>query len=470
MLDKNSLSNRGHTMLGMTLAMVVALLDVHLLSASLPTLAERFGYRLDEVATLQTVYIISEIIAFIFISSLSKKYSHYLVFRVSIWLFLVSSIACAIAPNLLTLILSRAIQGFSGGALIALCLAAIYLLYKEDKQVIISSRIASATTLIPILAPIMGGFLTDELHWRFLFLQNIPYCCLVLFLTNKKQIELSYRTPNITLSTRLLTGFLLSILCIFLTLELGVSQQWPLPLLFLGAFAIGLLVLCGKYEQSVPTKVLYLSLLKEGRLSVLMCTLAAFSASHFFYIYFLIYLGAEVFDYSAKGVAILLLVTGLAQVITSFFVNHVIQKTGLILCAMLGASLLAFSTLLIPLEPSLSPNQLILPQLLRGASFMLLVVPLQNLIMETPKLDKKVYVSAQFNLVKNLGGAIAIAIASSLIALNTMPSLLTTLTVLYWFEKIILSLSIAMMIGLLIVSVLKKRSSNETGSTYRQSK
>ncbi len=414
-------SNDVKTITAMAICMFLAILDIHLLSSSLPTLSVELGYSLEETTQVQTSYLVAEIISIVLAGILTTKFGIYKVYILSIILFAIASFMCLASLNLEMLIFSRAIQGLAGGALISLCMASTYLIFTENgQQLSVSASISSLTTIAPILGPVVGGVISEFISWRILFLINIPFCVVALILMKSKLDSISVRDSKFNIPIKLTLLIAACFSMVFFVLEEGVKYFWSKEAMIILIGSLWLTVLSIKMESNSKVKVVKFELLKNTKLTSLMLMLMIFSMTHFMYLYMLILLGNDLFDMGPKDISHLLIITGLAQIISSFFVPSCCRKLGMFTTTAIGIGLLILSVLLIDIDMNTQTHDLFIPQILRGTSFMFMVIPMQNMIMQIPSAENKVFVSSIFNIFKNLGGAIAIAFINTLIIFATL--------------------------------------------------
>jgi|GEM_PF-3340056 len=402
------------TITGMAICMFLAVLDIHVLSSSLPTISAELGYTLEETTITQTSYLIAEILSIILGGLFAARFGVYRVYLTCIILFALASLICMLSVNLEMLILARALQGLAGGLLISLCMASIYLIFKEaHQQLKVSSFISSVTTIAPVLGPIAGGIISEFVSWRMLFLINIPLCIVALLLMRHKLDVIATSRPKFKIPVLLTSMIGVCFITIFVALEEGIKFFWSKETIAVLIGSCWLIWLSVKLEAKSQTKVVNFALLNNSRLLMLMIALMLFSISHFAYLYMLILIGNDLFAMGPKDISVLIIVTGLAQMFSSFVVPFICHKIGMANTILCGIALLVVSVLLVNIDIHMEKSELFLPQALRGISFMLLVIPLQNMIMQIPDTNNKVYVSSQFNIFKNLGGALTIAFMST---------------------------------------------------------
>jgi DHA2 family multidrug resistance protein len=163
----------------MVVGMFMAILDIQIVSASITEIQAGLAASPDEAAWVQTSYLIAEIVMIPLSGWLSRLLSTRILFVASAIGFTVFSFACAFASSLSEMIIFRAAQGFIGGAMIPTVFATSFLLFSGAKRTQISVLIGLTATLAPTIGPTLGGWLTDQFSWHWLFLINVPVGALV---------------------------------------------------------------------------------------------------------------------------------------------------------------------------------------------------------------------------------------------------------------------------------------------------
>src|SRR6185295_13697425 len=147
--------------------------DIQIVAASLNTIQAGLSAGPDEIAWVQTAYLMAEIVMIPLSGFLSQALSTRWLFALSSGLFTIASIGCGLAWDINSIILFRAIQGFVGGAMIPTVFATGFSIFSGPKQAMIPAILGMVSTLAPTLGPTVGGWVTDVASWRWLFFMNI---------------------------------------------------------------------------------------------------------------------------------------------------------------------------------------------------------------------------------------------------------------------------------------------------------
>jgi len=169
---------------GIMLAMFLGALDQTIVATALPTIGRRFG-EIENLSWIVTAYLLTSTAVTPLYGKLSDMYGRRAMLLIGIGVFMAGSLACAMAPDMLTLILGRAVQGLGAGGLLPLAQTIVgdIVLPKERGryQAYLSLMWMSAA----ILGPVLGGGLSEYLHWSLIFWINIPLGLLAFLMSNK---------------------------------------------------------------------------------------------------------------------------------------------------------------------------------------------------------------------------------------------------------------------------------------------
>ena len=166
-----------------TLGAFMAVLNIQIVNASLADIQGAIGAGLDDGGWISTAYLIAEIVVIPLTGWLARVFSVRRYLIVNAVLFLVFSVACAFARDLGQMIVLRAIQGFTGGVLIPMAFTIIITFLPKDRQPIGLALFAISATFAPAIGPTIGGYLTENWGWQYIFYVNlVPGILMVVML------------------------------------------------------------------------------------------------------------------------------------------------------------------------------------------------------------------------------------------------------------------------------------------------
>jgi MFS transporter, DHA2 family, multidrug resistance protein len=171
--------------LTVTLATFMELLDTSIANVSLPYIAGGLGRSYDEVTWILTTYLVANAVILPMSAWLSRVFGRKNYYMACVALFTITSFLCGIAPTLGIMLLARVLQGIGGGGLAPVEQAILVDTFPPAKRATAFALYTVAIVTAPAIGPVLGGWITDNYNWRWVFLINIPIGLLSLFLTNR---------------------------------------------------------------------------------------------------------------------------------------------------------------------------------------------------------------------------------------------------------------------------------------------
>jgi DHA2 family multidrug resistance protein len=171
--------------LTVTLATFMELLDTSIANVSLPHIAGGLGRSFDEVTWILTTYLVANAVVLPMSAWLSRVFGRKNYYMACVALFTITSFFCGIAPSLGIMLLSRVLQGIGGGGLAPVEQAILVDTFPPAKRASAFALYTVAIVTAPAIGPVLGGWITDNYNWRWVFLINIPIGLLSLYLTNR---------------------------------------------------------------------------------------------------------------------------------------------------------------------------------------------------------------------------------------------------------------------------------------------
>src|SRR5499425_2292414 len=157
----------------MCVGMFVALLDIQIVASSLQDIGGGLSAAQDDISWVQTAYLIAEIIVIPLSGWLTRLLSTRWLFAASAAGFTVTSLLCGLAWNIESMIVFRALQGLLGAAMIPTMFTSSFYFFRGPRRVYSAAVIGTIASVAPTLGPVIGGWITDTLDWRWLFYVNL---------------------------------------------------------------------------------------------------------------------------------------------------------------------------------------------------------------------------------------------------------------------------------------------------------
>lgn len=404
----------------MAFGQFMALIDIQIVAASLNEVQAGLSAGPDEISWVQTAYLMAELVMIPFAAFLAQALSTRWLFALSAGLFTLSSILCGAAWSIESMIAFRAIQGFVGGAMVPTVFATGYALFTGKQRAMIPAILGMVSVLAPTLGPTVGGWITDALGWRWIFYVNVVPGALVTLLT---LALIRVDTANLPMLKRIDWVHLAS-MAIFLAgleyvLEEGPGNDWFGDTTITIAAWLSLVGFVVFLERSFRSSGPIVKLTPFRKPTF------AFACLFNLVIGFGIYSGTylvpvflgRVRGYNASEIGTTVFISGLAQLLGVPIAASLSTRIDQRIVVTCGLSLFAFGLWLFSaMTPDWGFAALFWPQVVRSFAIMLCIVPSVGLALGNFQGAELRYASGLFNLMRNLGGAIGIAVVNTWLA------------------------------------------------------
>jgi EmrB/QacA subfamily drug resistance transporter len=403
---------------GLMLVLLMAALDQTIVSTALPTIVGDLG-GLNHISWVVTAYLLAQTAVTPVYGKLGDLYGRKVVLQAGLVVFLVGSALCGLSQNLTELIAFRALQGLGGGGLIVSAQAAIGDVVSPRERGRYQGYFGAVFGLASVIGPLLGGFFTSSLTWRWIFYVNLPIGVLaftVLAATLPSRSERVHRRIDY-LGAGLLASALAAI--VLLTTLGGTSYAWDSAFIIgLGAGAIVLLIAFIVVESRAPEPVLPLRLFRNRVFSVtagmgFVVGFALFGSVVYIPLFLQVVNGDSP---TGSGLRLLPLMAGLLT--TSIVSGRLISRTGrykifpIIGTALMIVGLFLLSTMTATTTTLQAAVYMLVVGLGLGSTMQVLVLAVQNSVEYQ---DLGVATSGA-TLFRSIGGAVGTAILGSVFA------------------------------------------------------
>ena len=402
----------------MCLGMFMAILDIQVVATSLPAIQDALAISRDAMSWIQTAYLIAEIIAIPLTGWLTRVLTLRWLFVSAISLFTLASIGCAFSGNFPVLVSFRVLQVSAGGALIPAVFSAVFLLFPIRLHPIATTMAGVMAVLAPTVGPVVGGWITETWSWHWLFLINVAPG--VIAATATPFLLPDERPRFADLAT--LDGYSLALLAVSLaSLEVGLKEAphagWLSPLcslLFLSSAAAATAFAFRTLEARHP--VVELSTLKNRSFAIGCALSFCLGIGLFGSVYLMPVFLAYVRGHDAFEIGTIMLVTGVAQLVTAPIAGTMESRFDPRLLSAAGFSLFALGLGCSAFQSRVADfDEMFWPQVLRGVAIMFCLLPPTRLALGALTEAQVPDASGLFNLMRNLGGAIGIALIDTIL-------------------------------------------------------
>ncbi len=401
----------------MAFGQFMALLDIQIVAASLNEVQAGLSAGPDEVSWVQTAYLMAELVMIPFSGFLAQALGTRWLFALSAALFTAASALCGLAWDINSIIAFRAIQGFVGGAMVPTVFATGFQLFSGRERAMVPAILGIVSVMAPTLGPTVGGIITDTAGWRWLFYVNVIPGVAVTTMALLVIRGVDRATPSML---RRIDWSHLASMAAFLAgleyvLEEGQRRGWfGDPVIATAAWISGiafLLFLERSFRSGGP--IVRLTPFRKPTFAFACVFNLVIGFGLYASTYLVpVFLG-RVRGYSSLDIGLTVFVTGGGQLLGTIIAARLSQTVDPRLVITPGLVLFATSLwMMSAIGPEWGFGQLLWPQLVRGFSVMLCIVPSVGMALTgfvPPELRSA---SGLFNLMRNLGGAIGIAVTN----------------------------------------------------------
>ncbi|KQV40098.1 MDR family MFS transporter [Massilia sp. Root335] len=396
-----------------TLGALMATLDISIVNSSLPTIQGEIGASGTEGTWIATGYLVAEIVMIPLSGWLERVFGLRTFLLAVAALFTAFSVMCGLSTSLAMMIAGRVGQGITGGAMIPTAQTIIATRLPRSQQPIGTAMFGATAILGPVVGPLIGGWLTENLSWHYAFFLNVPICIglVVLLLVGLRHepARLDMLADADWLGILGLAAFLGGLTVV---LEEGEREQWfsspSIVWISILSFAGFVLMMIGQLTARRPVIQLRLLLDRQfGSVVVMGITvgMVIYGTS-----YVIPQFLAAIADYNALQAGKIVALGGLPALLMMPLVPLLIRWVDIRLAVGFGLSVLAFSAWHeTDLTAQAAGAQFVFSQLLRGVGTIFAMVFLNQAAIQSVTRDHASDAAGLFNAARNLGGSLALA-------------------------------------------------------------
>lgn len=402
----------------MCLGMFMAILDIQVVATSLPAIQQALAISPDAMSWVQTAYLIAEVVAIPLTGLFTRVLTLRWLVAAAVALFTVASIGCAYSGGFAVLIVFRVVQGFAGGVLIPAVFTAVFLLFPRRLHTVATTIGGVVAVLAPTVGPVVGGWITETWSWPWLFLINvIPG----LIVTSVTPFLLPRQDTDFAELAKLDSGSLVLLAAALAGLEIGLKEAphhgWLSPtcmvLLAGSAVVLGFFVYRSLGAGHPVVRLVTL----QRRSFAVGCALSfCLGVGLFGSVYLMPVFLAFVRRHDAFEIGTIMLVTGVAQLIAAPIAAILESRIGARALTGAGFALFALGLGLSAIQPRTADfDEMFWPQIVRGVAIMFCLLPPTRIALGALPEIEVADASGLFNLMRNLGGAIGIALIDTIL-------------------------------------------------------
>lgn len=400
---------------------IMEIVDTSVANVALPYMQGSLNAGTEEVTWVLTSYLVSNAVVLPMTGWLSRMFGRKRFLLTCIVLFTLASLACGAAPNLASLIFFRILQGAAGGALIPISQAILMETFPPQQQGMAMAIFGVGAMFGPIVGPALGGWITDQMNWRWIFYINLPIGAIAIIMCT----FFIFDPPHLRHGNgiRSVDWWGLGLLTVGMgalqiVLDKGQSEDWfnssliiTLSLLTVAALAALIWV-----ELTHEHPIVNLRLFKDlsfsaGNLIMFVVGFCLYSSIMLIPLFLQTLMG-----YSATDAGMVMAPGGVATLLTMPLVGAALQKRDgrkIVLAGLLIGAISMFLMQRLSLEASYWA--FVWPRIVLGIGLAMIFVPLTTVTLSAIPKEEIGNATGMFNLLRNIGGSVGIAVAATML-------------------------------------------------------
>ncbi len=396
---------------------IMAVLDSSIVNVALPDMRGTLGATVDEITWVVTGYILSNVIIMPIVSMLSSRFGRKNFYLFSIASFTLASMACGLSTTLGAIVVWRIVQGIGGGVLITVSQAILREVFPPQEQGVAMGIYGLGVVLAPAFGPTLGGWITDQYSWPWVFFINVPIGVFNVFMV-MRYIE----DPPYLVRTRghidwmglaLLT---VGLGALQLMLENGEKDNWwdSAFITRLAIVAVVGLTFFVWRELKSDTPAVDLRLFRNGAFTSATAIGAILGLGLYAALFLLPLFLQTLLGYSAYESGLVLMPRGLAMAVVMPIAGRAYNRIGPRVLVGLGLVVSAYSFYaLTHLSSDVGFWDLFWPQMWQGVGFGLIFVALSTAALATVEKPRMTSASGLYNVVRQVFGSVGVALSAT---------------------------------------------------------
>jgi len=404
--------------LSVMMVTVMQVLDTSVTNVALPHMQGSMSAGIEEMSWVVTSYLAANAVAIPATGWLSARFGRRRLFLICTVLFTVSSFLSGIAPNLEFLVAMRVFQGLGGGPVIPMAQAIMWEIFPLRQRGTAMAVWGVGIMLAPILGPTVGGWVCDNWSWRWIFYINLPIGALGFFMVSAFLFDSPFvnKPRGIDLAGLVMMVFGFGFLQ--LALDLGEKEDWFDSRLIIALFVLAACTLVGFVVRELTTAepILDLTVFNDRNFAVGTTCIALVGLAFNSSMLLIALYTQKILSYDAWNAGLVLAPGGLGTMISLMISGRLVARMDQRLMLGGGCLLNAFAALLMThLTLGMDYWSLAWPRFLQGFAMGFIFPPLQTLTLATIRLERLGNATAAYNVVRNVGGSVGVALATMLL-------------------------------------------------------
>lgn len=400
------------------LAVFVYVMDGTIANVALPHMAGSFSATRDESIWILTSYLVASGIVIPSVGYFSKLFGRKNFFVISILLFAFASLLCGMAKSLGQMVIFRILQGAGGGGIVPLSQAIMMESFPKEKRGTAMAIFGMGVIIAPIIGPVLGGWITDNWTWPWIFFINVPLGCIAAIMAKNLLFNPPYarRVKGVKFDGIGFFFLFLWLLCLQVFFDKGNNADWFNATWIRWIFSISCIsVVCFFVSQAKRKDTLIdLSVFKNKEFVVGTFVQVVMQSVLYASIAILPQFLQSMMGYTAYLSGLSMMPRGIgslsATTICAFIADKVDKRKLVIVgLACIGTASLMFGFL----NLQIAQMNIMIPNCLMGFGLGMSMVPIINLSLETLSNEQMTNASGIQNLFKNIGGAIGTSLVAT---------------------------------------------------------
>ena len=400
---------------------IMEIVDTSVANVALPHMQGSLNAGTDEITWVLTSYLVANAVVLPMTGWLARLFGRKRFLITCVIIFTVASFLCGAAPNLATLIVFRIIQGAAGGALIPSSQAILMETFPPHQQGMAMAIFGIGAMFGPIVGPALGGWITDNLSWRWIFYVNIPIGVIAVIMAAFFIFDPDYlkRKGKIPIDYAGLALLTLGLGALQVVLDKGQQEDW---------FNSPFIITCAIITVTSLLLLVYVEL-RHGHpiINLRLFKNVSFSAGNtmMFFVGFCLYSSImliplflqTLMGYNATMAGMVLAPGGIATLVTMPLVGAMLSKYDgrkIVFFGLIIGAISMFIMQRFTLEASYW--DFVWPRVVLGVGLAMIFVPLTTVTLSTISREEMGNATGMFNLLRNIGGSVGIAISATLLA------------------------------------------------------
>jgi len=406
-----------------SLGALMATLDISITNSALPQIQGSVGANGTEGTWISTGYLMSEIVMIPLAAWLTRVFGLRNFLLTNAALFMAFSMLCGASHSLEWMIVGRVGQGFTGGAMIPTAQTIIRTRLPRTQLPVGMTIFGLIVLLGPLLGPVLGGWLAENISWNWCFFINLPVCiALTALLVAGLPADRPHWHAFVNADWIGILGLSIGLSSLTLVLEEGQRQQWFESneiVLFAAIAALGF-ILIGVSQFVASKPIIRLSLMRNPRYASVIVIVVAVGAGLYGVAYLVPQFLSLIAGYNAEQSGAIMLISGVPAFMMMPLLPRLLGKVDFRLLVVGGLVSFAVSCMLdTSLTAQSAGSDFVWSQLLRGVGQMLAMMPLNQASMSAVSREDSGDAAGLYNMARNLGGSLGLAVIGVLIDRRT---------------------------------------------------